>query len=154
MAKGKNSLIFALGTSHSEITRLIESLGLEAYEIDLRVEGRRFLKILYRWEETSENTVYLAHDISSQFPWILVYINLHRDLLYDIKRPVVMIVSLYEIITIQKNAPDFYRFRSRTYDFSDEEAGSSPELLRLGRNSHAAKAGYLASKNPEMDDPG
>jgi len=40
-------------------------------------------------------------------------------LFFDIKRPVVVAVNEYEIREIQKHAPDWFRFRSRTYELKE-----------------------------------
>ena len=88
------------------------------------MEGNKnLLEILLRWKDTAENCVYLVQGIKNQFPWVLPYINLHRDLFFDIKRPVVVVVNEYEIKEIQKHAPDWFRFRSRTYEIKKEESG-------------------------------
>ena len=84
-----------------------------------------------RWKDTAEICVYLVHGIGNQFPWVLPYINLHRDLFFDIKRPVVVAVNEYEIREIQKHAPDWFRFRSRTYELKEEEPREEEVIMRL-----------------------
>jgi len=78
--------------------------------------------------DTEENTVYFIYGMSNQFPEILSYLNLHRDFLFDVKRPVIVMGSEYEIREIANNAPDLWRFRNRTFDFLERESDSEVEL--------------------------
>jgi len=127
LARGKNCLIFAISGQPARLKEAIESANFEVREIYLPYrptfytlkEGENLLEILLRWKDTAENCVYLVHGIGNQFPWVLPYINLHRDLFFDIKRPVVVAVNEYEIREIQKHAPDWFRFRSRTYELKE-----------------------------------
>jgi hypothetical protein len=81
----------------------------------------KLVKILLKWRETEENTIYFIYGIMNQSPEILSYLNLHRDFLYDIKRPVIVLGSNYDMHGIFTHPPDLWRFRSRTYDFSERE---------------------------------
>jgi hypothetical protein len=129
LAKGKNCLIFAISERLARLKELIESDGFDVREIYL--EGREnLLEMLLTWDETTENTIYVVHGIANQFPWVLPYINLHRDLFFDIKRPVVVVGSEYEVTEIQKHAPDWFRFRSRTYELKEEEPGEEQCIIR------------------------
>ncbi|MHC1632036.1 MAG: tetratricopeptide repeat protein [Methanotrichaceae archaeon] len=133
LAKNKNSLIFVITKdNNSTLNEFLELNIFHIIEINLRNDDSNLLETLVEWETTPNNTVYLVHGISSQFPLILENLNLHRDLFYHIKRPILMIVSEYELKKIQKHAPDLYRFRSRTYDikrrdFEIEPVFSDPE---------------------------
>ena len=118
LAKGKNCLIFAIAANSEEFVEQVESYDLHVNEIHLN-GNINLLEVLSNWEKSSENTVYFVEGIRSQFPWILGYLNLHRDLFYEIKRPVVIFGSEYEITEIKRYAPDLWRFRSRTYDFTE-----------------------------------
>ena len=130
LAKGKNSLIFAISERPTGLKELIESNGLDVREIHL--EGKdNLLEMLLTWNETTENTIYVVHGIGNQFPWVLPYINLHRDLFFDIKRPVVVVGSEYEVKEIQKHAPDWFRFRSRTYELKEAELGEEGVIMSL-----------------------
>ena len=56
----------------------------------------------------------------------------YRDLFFDIKRPVVVVESEYEIKEIQKQAPDWFRFRrSRAYEPKEERPGEERAIMRL-----------------------
>ncbi len=59
----------------------------------------------------------------------------YRDLFFDIKRPVVVVGSEYEIKEIQRHAPDWFRFRfrfrSRTYEPKEERPGEERAIMRL-----------------------
>jgi len=57
----------------------------------------------------------------------------YRDLFFDIKRPVVVVESEYEIKEIQKQAPDWFRFRfrSRAYEPKEERSGEDRAIMRL-----------------------
>ena len=59
----------------------------------------------------------------------------YRDLFFDIKRPVVVVESEYEIKEIQRHAPDWFRFRfrfrSRTYESKEERPGEERAIMRL-----------------------
>ena len=120
LAKGKNGLIFTIAANSEEFVGQVSSSGLRVDEIYLN-GNINLLEVLSNWEETSEDTVYFVEGISSQFPWILGYLNLHRDIFYEIKRPIVIFGSEYEITEITKYAPDLWRFRSRTYDFTEKK---------------------------------
>jgi len=54
-------------------------------------------------------------------------------LFFDIKRPVVVVGSEYEIKEIQRHAPDWFRFRfrSRTYEPKEERPGEERAIMRL-----------------------
>ncbi len=130
LAKGRNCLIFAIAANSEEFVEQVESCDLHVNEIHLN-GNINLLEVLSNWEKTSENTVYFVEGVRSQFPWILGYLNLHRDLFYEIKRPVVIFGSEYEITEISKYAPDLWRFRSRTYDFTEKKEihGGFPSTL-------------------------
>ncbi|HPE63723.1 MAG TPA: tetratricopeptide repeat protein, partial [Methanothrix sp.] len=115
LAEGKNSLIFAITEDREGLSQLLKSNNFDIRSIDLRDNGNLF-QMLVEWEHTPNNAVFLIYGISSQFPSVLGYLNLHRDLFYHIKRPVLMALSEYELREIQKHAPDLYRYRSRTYN--------------------------------------
>ncbi|MCW3140852.1 MAG: tetratricopeptide repeat protein [Methanophagales archaeon] len=132
LARGKNCLIFIISRRPARLKELIASKGFDVREIYLR--GRdNLLAMLLTWNETTENTLYLVHGIGNQFPWVLPYLNLHRDLFFDIKRPIVVVGNEYEIKEIQKHAPDWFRFRSRTYELKEgeEEAEQGEDLAGL-----------------------
>ena len=124
LAKGRNCLIFAIAANSEEFVEWVESYDLHVNEIQLNGDIN-LLEVLSNWEETSEDTVYFVEGVRSQFPWILGYLNLHRDIFYEIKRPVVIFGSEYEITEITRYAPDLWRFRSRTYDFTEKEVAKS-----------------------------
>jgi tetratricopeptide (TPR) repeat protein len=130
LAKGKNCLIFAISERPTGLKELIESNGFDVREISLKGK-ENLLEMLLTWNETTENTIYVVHGIGNQFPWVLPYINLHRDLFFDIKRPVVVLGSEYEIKEIQKHAPDWFRFRSRTYELKEAELGEEGVIRSL-----------------------
>jgi tetratricopeptide (TPR) repeat protein len=132
LAKGKNCLIFAISERPARLKELIESNGFYVREIYLERKDN-LLEMLLNWEETTENTIYVVRGIANQFPWVLPYINLHRDLFFDIKRPVVVVGSEYEVKEIQKRAPDWFRFRSRTYELKEEgkELGEERFIMPL-----------------------
>ena len=130
LARGKNCLIFAISERPARLKELIESNGFDVRELYLKGK-ENMLEMLLMWEETPENTIYVVHGIANQFPWVLPYINLHRDLFFDIKRPVVVLGSEYEIKEIQKHAPDWFRFRSRTYELKDAELGEEGVIMSL-----------------------
>ena len=119
LAKGRNCLIFAIAANSEEFVEQVESYDLHVNKIQLN-GNINLLEVLSNWEETSEDTVYFVEGVCSQFPWILGYLNLHRDIFYEIKRPVVIFGSEYEITEITRHAPDLWRFRSRTHDFTEK----------------------------------
>ena len=133
LAKGRNCLIFAIAANSEEFVEPVESYDLHVNEIQLN-GNTNLLEVLSNWEETSEDMVYFVEGVRSQFPWILRYLNLHRDIFYEIKRPVIIFGSEHEITEITRYAPDLWRFRSRTYDFTEKGAAKrgflpvSPEL--------------------------
>jgi tetratricopeptide (TPR) repeat protein len=141
LAKGKNCLISAISERPARLKELIESNGFDVREIYL--EGKaNLLEMLLTWKETTENTIYVVHGIANQFPWVLPYINLHRDLFFDIKRPVVVLGSEYEIKEIQKHAPDWFRFRSRTYELKEEELGEEGVIMSLAEPTESKPVYY------------
>ena len=120
LAKGRNCLIFALSANSEEFVEPVESSDLHVDEIHLN-GNINLLEVLSDWGKTDEKTVYFVKGIHNQFPWVLGYLNLHRDIFYEIKRPIVIFGSEYEITEITKYAPDLWRFRSRTYDFTEKK---------------------------------
>ena len=141
LAKGKNCLIFAISGQPARLKEAIESANFKVSEIYLK-GNENLLEILSEWKDTAENCVYLVHGIGNQFPWVLPYINLHRDLFFDIKRPVVVAVNEYEIREIQKHAPDWFRFRSRTYELKEEEAAEEKVIMRLAEPAESKPIYY------------
>lgn len=124
LAEGKNCLIFVIVDGSSKwIEYRVEEDGFKMYRINLSRSDRLFklVEILLKWGETEENTVYFVYGIMNQAPDILGYLNLHRDFLYDIKRPVIVVGNMHDMHGISTLAPDLWRFRSRTYDFSRKE---------------------------------
>jgi tetratricopeptide (TPR) repeat protein len=130
LAKGRNCLIFVIAANSEEFVERVESSDLHVDEIHLN-GNLNLLETLSNWGKTDEKTVYFVDGVRNQFPWILGYLNLHRDLFYEIKRPVVIFGSEYEITEITKYAPDLWRFRSRTYDFTEKKEirGGFPSTL-------------------------
>jgi len=63
-------------------------------------------------------------------------------LFFDIKRPVVVAVNEYEIREIQKHAPDWFRFRSRTYELKEEEAAEEKVIMRLAEPAESKPIYY------------
>ena len=120
LAKSRNCLIFAIADNSEEFVEPVSSSGLSVDEIHLN-ENVNLLEVLLDWKKTSENAVYFVDGVRNQFPWILGYLNLHRDIFYEIKRPVVIFGSEYELTEIKWHAPDLWRFRSRTYDFTEKK---------------------------------
>nr|QNO49109.1 hypothetical protein CPECMPGB_00029 [Methanosarcinales archaeon ANME-2c ERB4]QNO49146.1 hypothetical protein DBBAIPCH_00029 [Methanosarcinales archaeon ANME-2c ERB4] len=120
LAKSRNCLIFAIADNPEEFVEQVSSSGLRVDEIHLN-GNINLLEVLLDWKKTSENAVYFVDGVRNQFPWILRYLNLHRDLFYGIKRPVVIFGSECDITEITWHAPDLWRFRSRTYDFTEKK---------------------------------
>jgi len=141
LAKGKNCLIFAISERPARLKELIESNGFDVRGISLKGK-ENLLEMLLTWNETTENTIYVVHGIGNQFPWVLPYINLHRDLFFDIKRPVVVVGTEYEIKEIQKHAPDWFRFRSRTYELKEEELGEAGVIMSLAEPTESKPVYY------------
>lgn len=117
LSKGKNCLIFVVTDSARDLIERIGSNEIEIIEIHI-TRNENPLETLIKWNDSNKNTVYAVHGMKSAFPEILGYLNLHRDLFYDIKRPVVIMGSDHEISEIARYAPDFWRFRRSTYDFT------------------------------------
>jgi len=141
LAKGKNCLIFAISERPARLKELIESDGFDVRELYL--EGKEnLLETLLHWDETTENTIYVVHGIGNQFPWVLPYLNLHRDLFFDIKRPVVVVGSEYEVTEIQKHAPDWFRFRSRTYELNEAMFGEGDVIPSLAEPAESKPVYY------------
>lgn len=95
LSKGKDNLIFvALDGSSKWIEREVEKNGFEILRVELSKGDSLFklVDVLLKWRDMEGNTVYFVYGISNQFPEILSYLNLHRDFLYDVKRPVVVIL--------------------------------------------------------------
>jgi hypothetical protein len=120
LAKGKNCLFFVIPNGLSDwIEEKVEENGFNIFKIELSKEDklRRLVYILLDFDEIEENTIYFVYGLINQAPEILSYLNLHKGFLRDIKRPVVVLGSTYEMNTISVLAPDLWRFRGRTYDF-------------------------------------
>lgn len=134
LSKNKNNLLFIILNKHAKVDELMDFLnsnGFNVHYINLKKVSNP-LKVMSEWKKTSDNTIYIIFNIFTQFPWILGYLNIHRDIFYEIKRPILIVVSDKEIREIQKHAPDLYRFRSRTYSFNDN--GKSSEGLHFYRS--------------------
>jgi len=134
LSKGKDNLIFVtLAGSPKWIEKEVERNGFEILRVELKKDDSLFklVDVLLKWRNTGENTVYFVYGMSNQFPEILSYLNLHRDFLYDVKRPVVVIGSEHEVREIAKNAPDLWRFRNRTFDFLEREPEIEAELAEV-----------------------
>lgn len=131
LSKGKDNLIFVtLAGSPEWLEKEVAKDGFEILRVELSKDDSLFklVDVLLKWRDTEENTVYFIYGMSNQFPEILSYLNLHRDFLFDVKRPVIVMGSEYEIREIANNAPDLWRFRNRTFDFLERESESEVEL--------------------------
>ncbi|MGB7000555.1 MAG: tetratricopeptide repeat protein, partial [Halobacteriota archaeon] len=131
LSKGKDNLIFVtLAGSPEWLEKEVAKDRFEILRVELSKDDSLFklVDVLLKWEDTVENAVYFVYGMSNQFPEILSYLNLHRDFLFDIKRPVVIIGDKYEIREIATNAPDLWRFRNRTFDFLERESESEVEF--------------------------
>ena len=134
LTKGKNCLFFIiLDGPGSWIEDKVKENGFKIDGIFLEKEDSLFklVNILLRWKETEENTIYFVYGLMNQAPDILSYLNLHRDFLYDIKRPLIILGNIYDMQGIHTLAPDLWRFRSRTYDFSQKEKEIWPQSHRI-----------------------
>ena len=151
LAKGKNCLIFAIAANSEEFVEQVESCDLQVNEIHLK-GNINLLEVLSNWEKTSGDVVYFVEGVCNQFPWILGYLNLHRDLFYEIKRPVVIFGSEYEMTEITRYAPDLWRFRSRTYDFT-ENMEMWADFLPISSESVAAEE-HVHYELPIFEDEG
>jgi len=113
-SKGKNTLIFVIMDGFPRcIEEAIEAKGLKIYKVDLS----KFKNLKENWMLTDENTIYLFH--GSWNLEAIKYSNSQRDSLASIERPVVILGKKEEIEKIAGKAPDFWRFRSRTYDLRE-----------------------------------
>jgi tetratricopeptide (TPR) repeat protein len=131
LSKGKDNLIFVVFAGSPEwLEREVAGNGFEILRVELSKDDSLFklVDVLLKWEDTGENAVYFVYGMSNQFPEILSYLNLHRDFLFDIKRPVVIIGDEYENREIANNAPDLWRFRNRTFDFLERWSESEVEF--------------------------
>jgi tetratricopeptide (TPR) repeat protein len=131
LSKGNDNLIFVVFAGSPEwLEREVAGDGFEILRVVLSKDDSLFklVDVLLKWRDTEENTVYFIYGMSNQFPEILSYLNLHRDFLFDVKRPVIVMGSEYEIREIANNAPDLWRFRNRTFDFLERESESEVEL--------------------------
>ena len=131
LSKGKDNLIFVVFAGSPEwLEREVAGDGFEILRVELSKDDSLFklVDVLLKWRDTEENTVYFVYGISNQFPEILSYLNLHRDFLFDVKRPVIIIGDEYAIREIATNAPDLWRFRNRTFDFLERRSESEVEF--------------------------
>jgi len=131
LSKGKDNLIFVtLAGSPEWLEKEVAKDRFEILRVELSKDDSLFklVDVLLKWRDTEENTVYFIYGMSNQFPEILSYLNLHRDFLFDVKRPVIVMGSEYEIREIANNAPDLWRFRNRTFDFLERESESEVEF--------------------------
>ena len=131
LSKGKDNLIFVVFAGSPEwLEREVAGDGFEILRVELSKDDSLFklVDLLLKWRDTEENTVYFVYGISNQFPEILSYLNLHRDFLFDVKRPVIIIGDEYAIREIATNAPDLWRFRNRTFDFLERRSESEVEF--------------------------
>lgn len=131
LSKGKDNLIFVVFAGSPEwLEREVAGDGFEILRVELSKDDSLFklVDVLLKWRDTEENTVYFIYGMSNQFPEILSYLNLHRDFLFDVKRPVIVMGSEYEIREIANNAPDLWRFRNRTFDFLERRSESEVEF--------------------------
>ncbi len=147
LSKGKDNVIFvALAGSSKWIEREVEKNGFEILRVALSKDDSLFKLVdtLLKWRDTGENAVYFVYGMSNQFPEILSYLNLHRDFLYDVKRPVIVIGSEYEIVEIATNAPDLWRFRNRTFDFLEREPEIEVELAEEEEEEEAAAVEFIS----------
>lgn len=121
LAEGNNCLLFVVASSPEDLEQQMKDQGLNVELVEI---GRNTnpLETLVEWATTSKETVYLLSLSPHQQLQMLGYLNLHRDLFADIKRPVVIAGGKHDIKEMSRYAPDLYRFRSRTYDLTKEEA--------------------------------
>ncbi|MFQ6084641.1 MAG: hypothetical protein ACE5WD_14980, partial [Candidatus Aminicenantia bacterium] len=128
ISKGNNTLIFIVTDERTKkelYKKLIKELNILKVQIEaihLSEKNKNLPSILDSiWKDTPENTVFFVDGIENAFPEILGYLNLHREIFYEVKRPVVIWCSDYWLNEIAKKAPDFWDFRSNVYEFKTEK---------------------------------
>ncbi|HID27488.1 MAG TPA: hypothetical protein EYP22_06665 [Methanosarcinales archaeon] len=126
ISKGNNTLIFIVTDERTKkelYEKLIKELNiLKIKAIHLSEKNKNLPAILDSiWKDTPENTVFFVDGIENAFPEILGYLNLHREIFYEVKRPVVIWCRDYWLNEIAKKAPDFWDFRSNVYEFKTEK---------------------------------
>ncbi|HID72124.1 MAG TPA: hypothetical protein EYP29_05205, partial [Thermoplasmata archaeon] len=123
LAKGLNSLVVVeleVEGFFENVKRLIKEfrdVGFEVISLNLSQVSKP-LKEIVNWKKTPKNALYFIFNLGRQFLHILTDLNIHRDLLADVKRPVVVAGTKHELGEIAKYAPDFWRFRSGSYKIS------------------------------------
>lgn len=122
-AKGKNTLIFVIMDGSPRcIEDKIEAKDFIIHKVNESSNGGYLSKLetlKEDWMFTDENAIYLFYGVNEK-SGAIKYLNSQRDLLANIKRPIVIIGNEVEIKGISEIAPDFWRFRSRTHDLRDE----------------------------------
>ncbi len=131
LAKGKGAIIFITCENYM-IDEFKEKLNAALKDIvkfeDIFLSSESFEKkylpgILYnrKVEGINENVVFNIFGFEKARPEIYGYIQLHRETIAGINRPILIWVPEYVFKEIPLKAPDFYRFRSSVYRFIEEE---------------------------------
>ena len=128
LAKGRGAIIFIVYDKRQakEIKdRLINDLPEITFEdVNLFPESfeTKYLPgILYekKIKGIGENVVFNVFGFEDAVPEIYGFVQIHRETIAEIERPILLWVPEYIFKEIPLKAPDFYRFRSSVYWFID-----------------------------------
>ncbi|CEG11502.1 hypothetical protein MSIBF_A1490001 [groundwater metagenome] len=131
LAKGKGAIIF-IACENYRIDEFKEKLNTALKDAikfeDIFLSSESFEKkylpgILYdrKVEGIDENVVFNVFGFEKARLEIYGYIQLHRETIAGINRPLLIWVPEYVFKEIPLKAPDFYRFRSSVYWFIEEK---------------------------------
>ncbi len=111
---------------------LKEQLKQRVYELTLTGSQRNPIDLIRNLKPQTGEVVCL-YDIERAFPDALGYLDLQREVLADLNISLVVWVNHYEYRELATKAPNFYAFRTSTFDFTNPAEIPVTEPLFVGR---------------------
>ena len=119
----KPSILFALYLSEfqrADIEKTLEKLLKEQRLEIVDVDAGKYKNLPDHLASiNSKNTVFFVHYVEKGFPDSLQYLNFKRETIAENHIKVVFWVTEKELISISREAPDFFAFRNRVVEFME-----------------------------------
>ena len=121
-----------VATRHAMLQAIHAQVERRVYEVTLTGSKRNPIDAI-RNLQTQPGEVVCLYDIERAFPDALGYLDLQREVLADLDISLVVWVNHYEYRELATNAPNFYAFRTSTFDFTNPAEIPVTEPLFVGR---------------------
>ena len=121
-----------VATRHAMLQTVREQVERRIYEVTLTGSKRNPIDLIRDLQPQAGEVVCL-YDIERAFPDALGYLDLQREVLADLNISLVVWVNHYEYRELATRAPNFYAFRTSTFDFTNPAEIPVTAPLFVGR---------------------